>query len=383
MNQEVTLLKKLVSIPSYVTNTHDENKVGEFVFRYLKQFPFLRVRKQIVLGKRFNVIAETKDEPRLMIAGHLDTVEPKQGWIHPVFEGVNLNDRFYGLGALDTKGGVAAVLTAISEIRNLKKVLFVFYCDEEYDFLGMKKFLNEYSRNYKKLELAIAIEPTDLKIGNAHRGLIEITFSVLGKSGHAARPESGKSANQALMETLVELRSFLISKFSHPFLGSPSLNIAFMQGGLFLDKRENNIVLGRQGNNIPDYAEAVIDIRTTSDKLSASTIKLFLKKALKKKGALLSSCIVRHDLHSFFVPPRELSKLVRSLKKQQRVVSFLNPAGRGYSDGQMIRETLKIPVVYLGPSGEGMHAPNEHVSIHSLQKLKNIYQKILISFGCA
>lgn len=67
---------------------------------------------------------------------HLDVVPAGEGWQYPPFQGVLVNDRIYGRGAVDDKGPVVAVLYALKAlkdegIRTTRKIRVIFGCDEE------------------------------------------------------------------------------------------------------------------------------------------------------------------------------------------------------------------------------------------------------------
>src|SRR6202453_4679570 len=53
-------------------------------------------------------------KPNLVFAGHTDVVPPgnESAWKHPPFAGEVVNDMFYGRGAVDMKGGIAAFVAA-------------------------------------------------------------------------------------------------------------------------------------------------------------------------------------------------------------------------------------------------------------------------------
>ena len=82
------------------------------------------------------------DAPAILLAGHLDTV--------PVVDPDQLvpyekEGRIYGRGAVDMKAGVTILLEMIPYLlKNNIPFMMLFYCDEEYNFLGMKKFISEY-----------------------------------------------------------------------------------------------------------------------------------------------------------------------------------------------------------------------------------------------
>jgi len=140
----IQLTKKLISIPSWVDKKTNEEKIGEFIYQYLQQFSWLTVQKQKVLGKRFNIIAKDRYPTELLLIGHMDTVQPKINWKTNPVKPVIKNSRLYGLGATDMKSGLASILNAITQSPT-QGVMTLFYIDEEYDFLGSKKFLKEFS----------------------------------------------------------------------------------------------------------------------------------------------------------------------------------------------------------------------------------------------
>jgi len=373
--KELELLEKLVSLPSFVDKKNNEKKVADFVFEYLRQFSFLEVTRQKISKDRSNIIAKTKGSPQLFFAGHMDTVLPKNN-IHSIKKE---NGKLFGLGALDTKGGIAALLAAIGEMGEIKNTSFLFYCDEEYHFEGMRSFLEGNSEKVGKF--GIVIEPTNLKIWNAHRGLIEISFDIEGVRGHAANKNSGISATKIMLKLLSDFELFL-DGFSHPVLGESTLNIAFLSGGLGGEnKGDNNLSVNYQGNIIPDFARSVIEIRTASPKLDSEKVLSFLKKQAKKYKVTITRISVKHNLGSLFTPENEwknISKIVHSVVGKSEI---LPPQTKGYGDGQLLSEKKKIPVIYLGPSGEGAHSADEYVNISSLTSLKEIYKKILEEYS--
>jgi len=376
----IQLTQNLIAIPSYLGERTDERAIGEFVFRYLKQFSFLKVEKQKVSSGRFNIVARTNGRPRLFLAGHLDTVEPRQSWLKNQFGGLIEDSRLFGLGALDMKSGVAAILDSLKDFEQVSGLTLLFYCDEEYDFLGMRKFVDAYEG--KEIgDLAVLAEPTDLKIWDAHRGIIEISFAVEGKTGHAADLRSGRNAIVGVMGVLNDLQTWL-GDFKDPVLGTPSMNIAYLRGGLNLGKKsESETLVGKQGNNIADFAEAVIDIRPTRTGLCAEKVIAQIRKLLEERKLLLRKCSIRHDFGSLYTDPREAEVLEKVVERVIGKVGYLDPVTRGYGDGQLLQEEFGVPVVYLGPKGENAHGADEWVDVHSLKKLREIYS-ILIKEYC-
>ena len=71
-------------------------------------------------GRRSNVIARVQTagrRPALLFVCHLDVVGPgEESWQYPPFAAVEESGRIYGRGAVDMKGPIAAVVTAICDV---------------------------------------------------------------------------------------------------------------------------------------------------------------------------------------------------------------------------------------------------------------------------
>jgi succinyl-diaminopimelate desuccinylase len=361
------LTRKLVSIPSYLDKKVNEKKIGDFVYKYLKKNTYLEVRKQKVERDRFNIIAGDGEKPRLLLIAHLDTVEPR-GWERNAFKGVIKGKRFYGLGSMDMKGGMAAMLAAVKTSKKTKGLMLLFYCDEEYDFKGMKKFVQEYKISPK---LAVSAEPTDLKIWNGARGIIKVSFQVNGLTAPASRPDQGKNAILAAIEATKNLEK-IFKKYQTRILGPSTCNLASIVGGL---NKGNKI--DQKGDAVADVARVLLDIRTADPGLNAKVIKKNLADFLTKKGVKLTDFIIYHDLSTFYTSPFELKLAQKAIRNIVGRVEYLNLQKMGYQDIQMINEKLKVPSLSFGPRGGRRHQPNEWVNVQDLDKVKKIFQNII------
>lgn len=376
MNDVVGLTQMLVGIPSWVGDGCDETAAADAAAALLATVPWLTVERQVVHGSRRNVVARSPgDRCRLLVAGHLDTVEPRVGGRRDQFSGVVDGQRLYGLGALDMKGGIAAILSAVlASEAPLEGLAILLYCDEEYDFAGMRTFVAEYRG--PRPQLCVVAEPTDLGIWNAHRGIIDIDVSLRGRSAHAADVRAGCNAIDGLFDVLAVARR-QVESHGDPALGKSSMNVASFRGGLFQGTREGEALLGRQGNNVADYAEAVIDIRTASPALRAATVAGWIREEAQCRGLTDIALRVRHDLGALVTPPTDLRDVEQALEDAGVPIAYVDPATRGYGDGQMLADAWKVPVVNVGPAGEGMHAVDEYVTVDSLKALSSVYAALL------
>lgn len=132
--------------------------------------------------------------PRVVLAGHLDTVPEPEDGIEVRVEG----DRVYGRGASDMKAGDAMMLALLEGLaweESRFEPVFVFYEREEgpYDENGLEEVFTSIPW-VLDAELALVPEPTAgaLEVGCVGTAQVEITF--MGKGSHAARPWQGENA---------------------------------------------------------------------------------------------------------------------------------------------------------------------------------------------
>jgi succinyl-diaminopimelate desuccinylase len=142
--------------------------------------------------------------PRVVLAGHLDTVPEPEGGIEVRVEG----DRVFGRGASDMKSGDAVMLALLENIAGEGRFepVFIFYEREEgpYAENGLEAVFAA-SPWVLDAQLALVPEPTAaaLEVGCVGTTHVEVTFS--GTSAHAARPWQGENALTRAGEFLATL----------------------------------------------------------------------------------------------------------------------------------------------------------------------------------
>ena len=359
---------KLVSIPSFVDERTNECQVGEFIFDYLKALGTLHVEKQPVEEGRFNVIAHDGHPPHLMFCCHMDTVPPSGKWEHDPFAGQIEGDRLYGLGACDMKAGTASLLHILQSFQQTQGLFLLFDVDEEYYFKGMLKFLDEYDVHP---EFAVFPEP-GLKIGNGHRGLIEVSFKARGQTAHAARPELGRNAILGTSRAVEHLLEAL-EAYQHPLLGKTACNLAWLKGGI--DQGDGKI--GCRANKIPDLVEAVLDIRPARAELRAQTVLDLLTEHLVANGFQMEEAREELDFGSLYIPPERLGKFEEIARSVLGQVEYDDISQGGYGEGQLLNERLGSDCVYFGPGPKVAHQVDEYVSIEELGKASKVYRRLI------
>ena len=281
MNVEQTLAA-LVRIDSRSTRTNHEiiaylsERVEDCGLR-ARLFPYTDERGV----EKVNMVAQTAlenfaaGEVELALVGHTDTVPFDPSWS----EALTLTERegnLYGRGACDTKGFIAAALTAVQAVdlpRLRRPLALVFTADEEVGCLGAKHLADERALHAR---YSIVGEPTSLQPMRAGKGycLAEVTLG--GREGHSAYPALGASAifRAARLIARVEALAEQLKGERHEAFDPPytTLNVGLIEGGT-----AKNIIAGccrftLEWRPVPGQrAEHVIDlIRNEVERLRAA-----------------------------------------------------------------------------------------------------------------
>lgn len=318
-----------------------------------------------------------------MFLGHTDTVAPSQGSPYGQLEAEIHDGKIWGRGSTDMKSGIASMIHALSLTPEAQNVWAMFYADEEYDFLGMKGLVNDFSDLRPKL--IVSSDGGDLSIGYGCRGLIEFRAQIKGVTGHAAKG-NGLNAIDGVFQSIQDLRSYL-DNYKHPKMGPTSMNLAYLFGGQEKDKKISYRKDGKlkkvdqEGNVIPDIAEFVVDIRPSSPELTAQKIVNQVEENVTKQGLKLQDIKVRHQLGAWYTDMNEVQEFVELAKEatNQDSIGLEEPGKSGYLDLQMFWEATGRPRAFMFGGGEGAtaHKPDEHIKIENLIKERDFFKKVL------
>lgn len=383
----VELLQELVRIPSWVDESEDgeefnENKLVDFLEQWIRENTDMEVFRQELPGGRFNLIAR-RGEPHLVYLAHTDTVHPSVGAPYNQLAAEIHDGKVWGLGATDMKSGIATMLHALKLAGNVPNVWLILYADEEYDFLGMKGLIKEFSSIRPKL--IVSSDGSDLKFGFGCRGCIEFRMRVIGETGHAAR-KGGKSAIWAAMVGLFELRKKL-DQYEHPKMGAVTMNVSGFIGGTELPDGKSFssegllVSVGMQGNKIPDITEFVLDIRPPTDSLDLEKVVSMLEDSFDAQEVGYKIVRRAHNLAFWYTNPDQLQRYVAIARDllQTEEVAFDDPGNIGYLDLQMLWDATGRPpsLMFGGGVGDTAHGPNEHIAIKDLITTRDFFLKLL------
>ena len=141
----------------------------------------------------------------VMFMNHQDVVEAAGPWKYPPFSAALAEDKLWGRGTLDTKGGLWAMLQAAEELIAsgfvpAQDVYFEASCDEETDSLTADRISQELQRRGVRFRLVmdeggmIVEEPMAgakgvfAMIGVAEKNYMDLRFTARSAGGHASTP---------------------------------------------------------------------------------------------------------------------------------------------------------------------------------------------------
>ena len=357
----ISLLRDLVAIdsvnPSLVPGAAGEAQIAEVIAMHMRRLG-LDVEVQEVERGRSNVIGVlegSRSGRSLMLCGHIDTVGV-EGMLAP-FDPVERDGHLYGRGAQDMKGGVAAMIDAARLARargfDSGRLVIAAVVDEEYASIGADALVTKWTA-----DAAVVTEPTDLKIGIAHKGFAWATIETHGRAAHGSRPLDGRDAifrMGRVLQRLERLDRELQSRPPHPLLGGGSLHASIIDGGRELSSYPDRCRLQLERRTLP--GETGERLRTEADEIL---------RALQREDAEFSATLeVTFSRPAYEIPvashlPEALSKAAGERDIATSVV------GMSFWTDAAILGAAGIPSVLFGPGGAGLHSTEEYVIVRDV-----------------
>lgn len=305
-----------------------------------------------------------KKEQGIAFLGHLDTVPMgnRQDWIRDPLKAIIEDKRMFGLGASDMKGGLVSLLILLSfflenNIKPMKSLYFIFTADEETGGNGAIYLRETNFLEIHHIEEIIVAEPTNGKVCIGEKGNLWISLEAKGKKAHGAMPEEGINANEMLIKFVEEFTE-KINRLDIPN-DSEHITVSVTQ-----------FHGGYKSNIIPEYANAVLDIRTTNETVHKQIISIAEQIILQMKK--IYQVEISYRVQSDKIPLRMDVKdpyvqgLFQIFEKEEyryNIVPY-------YTDLAEIMKEKKYPFFIFGPGEqEQMHKTNESIELSSISKI--------------
>jgi acetylornithine deacetylase/succinyl-diaminopimelate desuccinylase-like protein len=392
MSRTEKLLAELIALPSvnpaFLPPRHphaSEKCVADFLATVAARAG-LEIEFQNVFPGRANLIARLRPAGNIrrtiLLAPHLDTVVAEESQFIPRRK----NGRLHGRGACDTKGSVAAMLTALCELAESKnrpretEIIFAGLIDEEHAQAGSRALVTQASRlcvaekrTHRRdacatiTALAIVGEPTRLQVVTAHKGSLWLQLATRGRAAHGATPHLGQNAVHEMARIVDVLETDYAAQLrrrKHKLLGTATINVGTICGGT-------------QPNIVPDGCTISIDRRTLPGETEVSVhreIAALLKS--KKLSATISSAKLAPAL------ALETDDKLPLVREFLRSIGQKRPAGVDYFCDAAVLSAGGIPSVVFGPGDIAQaHTADEWIALAELERGKNLLLKFLKSLS--
>ena len=374
----VGLLTDLISIPSVnpsFQKDSNEKKIGDYVRDFFGRSK-IPCEIQPVAPGRNNVIGRVdgaNGSNSLLFEAHMDTASVAGMTIDPFKPEMDV-DRIYGRGACDTKGGLAAMLYAMSLVKQSgvqpgSTLLLAATVDEEYSFQGVAHLVSSGMR----ANGAIVSEPTELDVVIAHKACLRWRIVTAGRAAHSSKAHLGINAIEKMMKLIEAIGEKLIPTYEqkqHPLLGTPTLNIGLIKGGV-------------QVNTVPDSCTIEVDRRVLPGENKASVWSEFepLLEELKQADPTFEATMEAPTLEDFPLETPEDERVVSLAREAcNQVLGKARVCGVPYGTDASKLSRVGIPSLVLGPGSiDQAHSSDEYISIDQVLKAAEIYARIMLN----
>lgn len=363
------LLRSLIQIKS-VNPPGNENQIADFIKKFLLKNNIQSELVPLEEG-RTSVVAkiEGEEERNITLCGHLDTVRVKEeDWTKPAFQGLIENEKMYGIGASDMKGGVAAILYAAVLLKRRgiipkKTVQLALTADEEWAYRGAKNLVD--GGYFDRTDFLIITEPSNLQVSTGEKGELWMRAKFFGKSAHGSTPEVGANTIIPGSELVVNITERYEKIFeTDPFWGKVSMNIGQFHGGV-------------QVNIVPNYSEIQLDFRLISEDDKEKVIELVRKtgeEIAKKHKVRFTEEIFNYHSPIFTNSDNPyVKKFLQAARMKEVIVT------KYCTDGATIIPEKKMPFIIFGPGDIAQaHQNDEYIELESLYRAVDTFVEFLI-----
>jgi acetylornithine deacetylase/succinyl-diaminopimelate desuccinylase family protein len=374
MKPEIRLLRELIAIPSINPAFQmgpnpgpGEQNLADFIAATAATVG-LTINLTPVHPNRPNLLAilhpKKETRHRVLLVPHLDTVGVQSAsQLNPLLK----NGKLHGRGACDTKGCIAAMLTAlIRTSRNRRRpshteIILATTVDEENGQSGSRAL----AQSSLQADLAIIGEPTLNRVVTAHKGNLWLEIETRGKAAHGCKPHLGRNAIHAMARVVEQLEgpyARQLKETRHPLLGHPTINVGTIQGG-------------RQPNIVPDSCTITIDRRTLPGETDRA-VRQQIRQAITQANARARIVPVR----SVPCPALETPHQQPFIQSLMQLARQRQPLGVDYFCDAAVLAASGIPSIVFGPGNIAQaHTRDEWIDTCQLTEATDLLSTYLTS----
>ena len=370
------LAADLIRVPSL---SGDESAAADLVEDAMGRLGYRDIVRDR-LGTVRGIVGPPGDNVRLLFDGHLDVVPPAGTWSVDPFGGEVRDDRIWGRGATDMKGGLAAAICGVARAaRDLAAPVAVCasVLEETIEGVALGRVLDDLAP-----EAVVICEPSGLEARVGQRGRAEILLTAHGVPAHAASPERGRNPitmMAAALDTITRM----------PLPSDPELGDAIIVATDIVSDPYPSVSL------IPSSVTVRFDRRTLLDEGEDGVLAQLREILGRDHGDAISVRVTEGELRAYtgepvsarrFLPAWRLAEddpLQTALLASMRAAGVIPAVGVwGFcTNGSESAGVRGLPTIGLGPGrAEEAHIIDESVSVDEVRRASEIYERLAITY---
>jgi len=308
--------------------------------------------------------------PTIALNAHGDVVPPGTGWTTDPY-GAQISDGYmYGRGVAVSKSDFATYAYALLALKASAPALqgavelHFTYDEETGGALGPAWLLEQgISRPDYVISAGFAYGIT-----TAHNGCLHLEVEILGKSAHAARPDTGVDALEAATGVLTDLYAtrgtYATQRSKVEGIDSPTLTVGLIAGGINTNVVPDKVTFRLDRRIIPEEDPAGVE---------AALVRQIKESAARWRGI---TCNARRILLAMpFVPMPGQEKLIDAIARHATRIMGEEVKPHGvplYTDARHY-SAAGIPTVLYGAGPHTLLEANGHRADEKL-KLDDLYR---------
>jgi glutamate carboxypeptidase len=304
--------------------------------------------------------------PGLLLLAHIDTVHP-HGTLQTNACRIE-DDKLYGPGSFDMKGGTFLALTALGEFSKPGStpmpVDFLLVPDEEVGSHASREHIEAFAKRAVYTLVPEPARPNGGRCVTGRKGTGLLKLTITGRPSHAGMAhEKGRSAIREMAHQILALEA--MTDYSRGI----TVSVGTITGGTVT-------------NTVPAHCEVMVDFRIP-DEATGQEI-LTRMQALKAVDPDVTLNIEVELNRPAMVKSPAADKLLETLKPFATEAGFVleeAPVSGGGSDANFTAAIGCPSIDGLGAEGDGAHTLREHIFVSTLPRRLQFWRNTLANLS--
>ncbi len=354
MEKYIELMRKLMTCKSVTSDVKAVN-AAENTMREFLEAEGLHCSMEDIDGRTILYASTVPGKVTdVIFNAHLDVVPPSNSDDHVLkIDG----DTLRGRGTEDCLGNAICCAKIMCELKGKASVGTFFTGDEEN---GGSTTRGMVVRGYNARKIGIVMDGSAYNVCTAQKGILVLKFTAKGRTGHSSAPWLFENAIDKLLDGYAKFKAAWPVKATAEDPWHDTMTPCIIKGG-------------NANNQIPDYAELIVNIRYINPEDENNIIDM----AMRTSGLEVS---VYRGCKPLYADEKNvaLAKLKDSMQEffPEHKVAFHHM--NGATDARHMGD-MGIPIAVLGIPGGGAHSANEWSSISGIDQYSVFLKKYVLS----